>query len=460
MPRASARKNQPVAVDAELVDAVTVAVPPGREVERTTVERFTAPLPTPAPPPPAPSPVAVEDTDDPDDDNLVFEYELSPFEEFREQVRRRPEQRAIILVTRLADGIALRGMFAVPCHGQLNCEPIPYDESMLSPDDFYPIVREQNGGGRYRFQIRAGAGFGEAWEETISDAPGARATQQQQQQAAAEQQQQPTQTAPAAPATPVDQFEQMIEALEKQNRFRNALLAGSQPAPVAPASVPAEPAPPTDPMLRLIDAAKDNPTLIEKILAHYLDNETGSAGRSSVIHDIASYLPLLGPVIESIAPTIKDIFNPAPTPQTRALQNSQRAPQRPLTEQEELNRIIHLIVSEMKTSRRPGRAADEIEQFCLKAPSMVPYFKDFFEKPELLMLRQLEERTGEDLVQFSHSIGWLEELKDTMNLFDDDDAVDAQDDSIDADEQEHEIFVRPDEPASSSGGDADDGTLM
>ena len=162
-----------------------------------------------------------DEEDDEDDDEQTYVFEppaRNTVDLILDQIR--GEENAIVVVTRLPDGVANRGRFANPSHSRGSCEPLPIEPGM-TVDDIYSACRETNGGGRYQFQIRAGRGFVDSpWEYVILDSIGAREGAQ-------------PKAAPVNPAAPVaaaagepapNPIEYLIQQAQMVNQLRTALF--------------------------------------------------------------------------------------------------------------------------------------------------------------------------------------------------------------------------------------------
>jgi hypothetical protein len=164
-------------------------------------------------------------------------------------------------------------------------------------------------------------------------------------------------------------------------------------------------------------------------------NPTGEGG--GVIHGIARLIDSLG-VKEAVKPLSQLVVgsmmasaaqqqrqgHPQPPAQTgtdNAPSPSALPPTSPVekTIEQDLTETMATVVYDLKRGKRPGHAADLIEELLQRRPELQATFDQLLEQEDAATLRQLSAAAGEDLSGYTGALNFITDLKDELSPADD-----------------------------------------
>jgi hypothetical protein len=188
----------------------------------------------------------------------------------------------------------------------------------------------------------------------------------------------------------------------------------------------------------------------ERIEPRGVDTEPSFLGKA------ASFIDTLGRNASTLAPLVAPMLpaqlqamlagtgaaDPMPVTETqpqgeqgRAQPQGARVPQ---NEQEAFALMLHVIVSDLEKNKRAGRAADLIEELCVRFPSLAPAAQEICKAHPANALAMLAKYSGrEDLPSFGHALGYVESLQNELRG----DENDESDESDDAGESDAPVLV-------------------
>jgi hypothetical protein len=204
-----------------------------------------------------------------------------------------------------------------------------------------------------------------------------------------------TQPAPQQP----DPFAFVERSLEIEEKIRARAVRNNPPR---------EESKSVDSSEQFIDMLDRFTTIAERIQPIREADKEGSGG---LLGGLASLVREVGTHGKSLLPLL-----PALMGQPNAVANGDGAhaagqAQTNAAQVDPVNLTLTIIVDDLKKNKRTGHAADAIDDLFMKMPDLRPQLEPFFAAPANELLSQLSATAGENLLEYSHSITWIESLQ-------------------------------------------------
>jgi hypothetical protein len=204
-----------------------------------------------------------------------------------------------------------------------------------------------------------------------------------------------TQSAPAQP----DPFAFVERSLEIEEKIRARAVRNNPP--------PAEAKDSSEQFIDMLDRFTTIAERIAPIRESDRENSGGIlGGLASLVREVAPHAKSLLPMLPSLLPQTAQTPSPP-----QAVPNSQRqSPQQP----DPVTATFAIVIDGLRKNKRVGASADAIEELITKMPEMKEQIEPALLAPTSVLLEQLSQFAGEDLSAYTHSIDWVEDLKDEL----------------------------------------------
>ncbi len=185
-----------------------------------------------------------------------------------------------------------------------------------------------------------------------------------------------------------------------------------------------------DRVLALMDRVQ---TMQERIAPRSVDDEPSFLGKASaLIETIARNAPALTPLLPARLQAMLGATGAADAiPTAEAQPQSAGTPAQPQTarppqnEQEAFQLMLHVVVSDLIKNKRVGRAADLIDELCIRFPTFATATQELCNAAPADMLAMVSQYSGRsDLATYGHALGYIENLQDELRR-DDEQSEDA-----------------------------------
>ncbi len=186
-----------------------------------------------------------------------------------------------------------------------------------------------------------------------------------------------------------------------------------------------------DRVIALMDRVQ---TMQERIAPRSVDDEPSMLGKASaLIETIARNAPALTPLLPARLQAMLNGTGAAdamPTaeaqPQGAATPAQPQAARLPQNETEAFQLMLHVVVSDLIKNKRAGRAADLIDELCIRFPKFATTTQELCNAAPADMLAMVSQLSGRtDLQSYGHALGFIEGLQDELRRDDEpgDDAL-------------------------------------
>jgi hypothetical protein len=189
-----------------------------------------------------------------------------------------------------------------------------------------------------------------------------------------------------------------------------------------------------DRVIALMDRVQ---TMQERIAPRSVDDEPSFLGKASAfVETIGRNAPALAPFVVPMLPARLQAMLGAtgaadamPTseaqPQSAGTQAQPQAARPPQNEQEAFQLMLHVVVSDLIKNKRVGRAADLIDELCIRFPTFATATQELCNAAPADMLAMVSQYSGRsDLATYGHALGYIESLQDELRR-DDEQSEDA-----------------------------------
>jgi hypothetical protein len=170
-----------------------------------------------------------------------------------------------------------------------------------------------------------------------------------------------------------------------------------------------------------------------------VDDEPSMLGKAVALMDslgrnASSLAPLLLPLLPAQLQAMlagTGAADPMPATETQPQSEQGKAqPQGarvPQNEQEAFALMLHVVVMDLTKNKRAGRAADLIEELCLRFPALAPTAQELCKADPATALAMLAKYSGrDDLLSFGHAFSYVQSLQNELRG-DGDEESDEQD---------------------------------
>jgi hypothetical protein len=266
--------------------------------------------------------------------------------------------------------------------------------------DYLATVAHHFGGGHYLFELyEPGKGIVKRWHEGIKKAIV-----------------EPPPSAVAVPVaevqksgTPKSEIKRLREVAEDLREIKE-IMGWDAPPPVAVAAPVAAPSAVSSLDELLLKAAMDKPELSDKILNRLLGPSDDGGG--GFVAEIFKHPTEARALLNDFLREVRSIFAPAGAHTNGngapASQPGAAAPNEALNP---LEKTLRIVINDLKKNRRPGRAADAIDDLLSQDPSLKDSLNGIFDSEPAALITQLSEYAKENLHEYGHAPVFITNLK-------------------------------------------------
>jgi hypothetical protein len=165
-----------------------------------------------------------------------------------------------------------------------------------------------------------------------------------------------------------------------------------------------------------------NPAIAERVMSK-LVGASADAPQEAWYTDVIKELGKNPQLISQGVGAIQSVFKGATSATNGNSAHTAGQAQTNAAQVDPINLTLTIIVDDLKKNKRTGHAADAIDDLFMKMPDLKPQLEPFFAAPANELLSQLSAAVGENLLEYSHSIAWIENLQAEFENAEDSDEV-------------------------------------